>query len=150
MDFVNRFEEALNNGYIKAFFQPLTRTISGKVFGAEALARWDDPERGLIPPGEFINSLEEHKLIHKLDLAMVENVCRYYQQNDCKDMIFSINLSRLDFVETDMFREITDILNRYHVPVSAIHFEITESTMLTNPENTQSLFEQFHNAGFSI
>ncbi len=150
MDFVNRFEEALNNGYIKAFFQPLTRTISGKVFGAEALARWDDPERGLIPPGEFIDSLEEHKLIHKLDLAMVENVCRCYQQNECKDMTFSINLSRLDFVETDMFREITDILNRYHVPVSAIHLEITESTMLTNPENTQRLFEQFHNAGFSI
>lgn len=150
MELINNFEEALSNGYIKAYFQPLTRTISGKVFGAEALARWDDPERGLIPPGEFIDSLEEHKLIHKLDLAMVENVCRFYQQNECKDMTFSINLSRLDFVETDMFREITDILNRYNVPVNAIHLEITESTMLTNPENTQRLFEQFHKAGFSI
>lgn len=84
MDFVRRFEETLHNGYIKAYFQPLTRTISGKVFGAEALARWDDPERGLLPPAEFISLLEEQGLIHRLDLAMVENVCRFYRLSGCR------------------------------------------------------------------
>ena len=150
MDFVNSFEEALSKGYIKAYFQPLTRAITGKVCGAEALARWDDPELGLIPPGDFIGQLEKHRLIHKLDLAMLENVCRFYQQNDCKDMTFSINLSRVDFVKTDMFQEINKILSKYDVPVKTIHLEITESTMLTNQEYTRKLFDQFKDAGFSV
>ncbi|EXM37611.1 signal peptide protein [Ruminococcus albus SY3] len=150
MDFVNRFEDALSKGCIKTYFQPLTRTISGKVCGAEALARWEDPQRGLIPPGEFIGLLEEYRLIHKLDLAMLKNVCRFYQQNDCKDMTFSINLSRIDFVETDMLREITKILSEYDVPVNTIHLEITESTMLRNREKTRRLFKQFNDAGFSV
>ena len=150
MDFVNRFEDALSKGCIKTYFQPLTRTITGKVCGAEALARWEDPQRGLIPPGEFIGLLEEYRLIHKLDLAMLKNVCRFYQQNDCKDMTFSINLSRIDFVETDMLREITKILSEYDVPVNTIHLEITESTMLRNREKTRRLFKQFNDAGFSV
>ena len=150
MDFVNRFEDALNKGYIKTYFQPLTRTITGRISGAEALARWDDPQRGLIPPGEFIGLLEKYRLIHKLDLAMLENVCRFYRENDCKDMTFSINLSRIDFIEADMLQEITKILSKYDVPANTINLEITESTMLINRDNTLRLFKQLKDAGLSV
>lgn len=150
LELISKFDEALKNGYIKAFYQPLTRTVTGKVCGAEALARWLDPEFGLIPPGEFIGLLEQHGLIHRLDLAMIENVCRFYKKFDCRDMTFSVNLSRIDFKQTDMFSAITDIMKRYDVPVSAIHFEITESTMLADIENTRRLSKQFFDAGFEI
>ena len=112
LELISKFDEALKNGYIKAFYQPLTRTVTGKVCGAEALARWLDPEFGLIPPGEFIGLLEQHGLIHRLDLAMIENVCRFYKKYDCRDMTFSVNLSRIDFKQTDMFSAITDIMKR--------------------------------------
>ena len=148
MELLTRFEEALSKGYIKAYFQPLTRTLSGKVCGAEALARWVDPEKGTIPPMDFIPFLEEHRLIHKLDLKMLENVCKFYRDNNLTDMNFSINLSRIDFAETDMFTEISSILKKYDVPINAINLEITESTMLENTEKTRNLFDEFHNAGY--
>lgn len=115
-DFIERFEEALDKGYIKAYFQPLIRTISGKVCGAEALARWVDPVLGIIPPGEFIRLLEENRLIHKLDLAMLENVCRFYHRHGMDHFPCSVNLSRIDFEETDMFSAITGILKNMMFP----------------------------------
>ena len=150
MDFINRFEEAINKGHIKAFFQPLKRSISGMVCGCEALARWVDPKEGVIPPSEFIELLEENRLIYKLDLVMLENVCKFYKENNFKDLSFSINLSGVDFEEIDMFKAITDILNKYNVPTKTINLEITESVMIRNTSRTRKLFDKFHNAGFEI
>ncbi|MBQ7265196.1 MAG: EAL domain-containing protein [Firmicutes bacterium] len=147
---LEKFDEALKNGYIKAYFQPLTRSVSGKVCGAEALARWEDPDEGIISPAEFIGILEENRLIHKLDLAILENVCKFYKKSKFKDLTFSVNLSRLDFKETDMFAEITEIMSEYDVPASAISLEITESTMLGDYEVTHKLFNKFHDAGYKI
>ena len=150
MDFVKEFDNALKNGYIIPYFQPLTRAITGKVCGAEALARWIDPNKGLIPPKEIIPLLEENKLIYKLDLAMIENVCKFYNENKMKNQCFSINISRLDFEAVDMFKLIDDIMNKYNVPRNVIHLEITESIMLDAKININLLFEKFHKNGFEI
>ena len=149
---ISRLEDAIKNGQIKAYYQPLIRSISGKICGAEALARWEDPEHGTVSPDDFVPQLEEQRIIHKLDLAMVENICRFYQRlKACgRELPFTINLSRIDFMETDMFQAITEILDRYEVPVSAIHIEITESTLFGDAELTRRLFDQFHDAGFEI
>ncbi len=150
MDFVKEFDNAIKNGYIIPYFQPLTRSITGKVCGAEALARWIDPNKGVIQPNEFIPLLEENNLIYKLDLVMIENVCKFYNENKIKNLCFSINISRLDFKTADMFKLINDIMNKYNVPREAIHLEITESIMFDNKLDINDLFERFHNNGFEI
>lgn len=150
MDFVKEFDNAVKNGHIVAYFQPLTRAITGSVCSAEALARWIDPDLGIIPPSEFISILEEKRLIYKLDLAIIEDACKLYNENRNMNLNFSVNLSRIDFEEVDMFSLIEDILKKYNVPSNVIHLEVTEGTMIHNTKKTRYLFDQFHNAGFEV
>ena len=150
---VSNFDKALSEGYIRAYYQPVIRTLTEKICSVEALARWQDPVMGLLSPFLFINVLEKYRLIHKLDLYILENICITY--NQMKQMglqlhPFSINLSRLDFDEVDMLKAISDILKKYKVPSKAIHIEITESVMLDNTAYFRRIFDSFHDAGFAI
>jgi len=102
---VNHLDEALEKGYIKPYFQPVVRAVSGDLCGMEALCRWIDPERGFISPAVFIPALENSQLIHKLDSYIIKEVCKIYRFNiDNKiEMIpVSFNLSKLDFILTDI------------------------------------------------
>jgi EAL domain-containing protein (putative c-di-GMP-specific phosphodiesterase class I) len=150
---LDNFEKALENGYIRAYFQPVIRTLTGKMCSAEALARWDDPVAGLLSPYLFISVLEEHRLIHKLDLVILDSICDTYSKLKNQGLRvhpFSINLSRIDFDEIDMFEAVMEILNKYDVPPHAIHIEITESVMLDNTSYFKRVFDKFHEAGFEI
>ncbi len=66
--------EAIRQGWIQVYYQPILRAISGQLCGMEALARWDDPKRGLLPPASFIGPLERAQLIWKLDLSVIRQV----------------------------------------------------------------------------
>ena len=150
---VNNFESALEKGYVKAYYQPVIRTLTERICSVEALARWQDPVVGLLSPFLFINVLEKNRLIHKLDLAILDNICVTY--NKMKELglplhPFSINLSRLDFDEIDMLDAISKTLEKYDVPSTAIHIEITESVMLDNTAYFRRIFDSFHDAGFAI
>ena len=150
---VENFESALESGYVKAYYQPVIRTLTQKICSVEALARWQDPVVGLLSPFLFINVLEKYHLIHKLDLAILENICVTYNEMKKKGLAlhpFSINLSRLDFDEIDMLGAISDTLAKYDVPSTAIHIEITESVMLDNTAYFRRIFDSFHDAGFAI
>ncbi len=150
---VDNFDSALANGSIRAYYQPVIRTLTEKICSVEALARWHDPVMGLLSPFLFINVLEKYRLIHKLDLYILENICITYSDMREKGLPlhpFSINLSRLDFDEIDMLKAISDILRKYNVPSKAIHIEITESVMLDNTAYFRRIFDSFHDAGFAI
>lgn len=150
---VDNFDSALSSGAIRAYYQPVIRTLTEKICSVEALARWQDPVMGLLSPFLFINVLEKYRLIHKLDLYILENICVTYNEMRDKGLPlhpFSINLSRLDFDEIDMLKAISDILRKYNVPSKAIHIEITESVMLDNTAYFRRIFDSFHDAGFAI
>ena len=150
---VDNFDNALASGAIRAYYQPVIRTLTEKICSVEALARWQDPVMGLLSPFLFINVLEKYRLIHKLDLYILENICVTYNEMKEKGLPlhpFSINLSRLDFDEIDMLKAISDILRKYNVPSKAIHIEITESVMLDNTAYFRRIFDSFHDAGFAI
>ena len=150
---IENFEEAAENGYIKAYFQPIIRTLTGKVCCMETLARWNDPQKGLLPPYVFIETLEKHRLICKLDLIMLENICRHYNMiagTGKAPIPYSFNLSRLDFDEPDISDRITGILEKYNVPSSAVHIEITESVLMNNTERFRTIFNDLHRCGFEI
>ena len=106
MDFVEKFNDALSKGNIKPYFQPLTRAISETICGVEVLARWIDDENGLVLPCDFIQKLEENRIIYKLDLTILEEVCKFYNKCQYKDITFSVNISGVDFEEIDMFKSI--------------------------------------------
>lgn len=150
---VNNFESALEKGYVKAYYQPVIRTLTERICSVEALARWQDPVAGLLSPFLFINVLEKYHLIHKLDLAILDNICITYNEMRNQGLPlhpFSINLSRLDFDEIDMLDAISKTLDKHNVPSTAIHIEITESVMLDNTAYFRRIFDSFHDAGFAI
>ena len=150
---IKNFETAIENNYVKPFFQPIIRSLTGEICAAETLARWEDPDKGLLAPYMFIDVLEKKHLIHKLDLKMLEDVCRGYarfREKGISPLPFSVNLSRLDFEENDIFERITGILKKYNVPASAVHLEITESVMLDKVESFRIVFNCFKAAGFEM
>ena len=134
---VSHIDEAVKKGWIKVFYQPIVDTATDSVCAFEALARWKDPELGMISPGEFIETLEEYRQIHKLDICIVEQVCRDYVEAKEKDRLIlpvSINLSRLDFELCDIAGMISEIADRYGVPREHLEIEITESALSRNAQ----------------
>ena len=149
---VNHIDDAIANGYIKVYYQPVVRTISETFCGMEALARWIDPEQGFLNPGEFIGALEESKQIHKLDSHVIELVCREMRdQLDQGNPVVpvSFNLSRLDFTGCDIFEVVEGILERYKIERDYIRVEITESIMASD-SYIQHEIEKFREVGYEV
>lgn len=129
---VTHFYEALEKGWIEVYYQPEVRALTREICGFEALARWRDPERGLISPGVFVPVLEDAHLIDRLDLYVLQRVCEDLQhiRREGLDVThISVNLSRIDFQLNDMLQEVKSICCAYGVPRGFLHIEITESAL---------------------
>ncbi len=116
---IDHFQKAMDNRWIQVYFQPVIRSISGTMASVEALARWVDPKKGTISPGIFIPYLEESRQIRKLDLYVLEEICRMYQgQKEMGKTVIptSFNLSRLDFFQGSIFEDVETIRERYQMP----------------------------------
>ncbi len=147
------FTEALEKGYIKTYYQREVRALTGQNCGYEALARWEDPEYGMISPAVFVTVLEDAHLIHRLDLYMVENVCkdiRLVLNMGWEAQPVSVNLSRLDFMLCDIFEEVQRIREKYDLPPSMLNIEITESALASDTEPLDRAMELFREAGYKI
>lgn len=150
---INHFEEALSKDWIHVFFQPIIRSCTGRICSGESLARWVDPKYGLLTPNVFINTLEEYHLIHKLDLFVVEKICREYRDHHKNKHLFvsvSFNLSRLDFDACDIFEEVDKIVRNYEVPRQMLHVEITESVLISSDAYVKEQIKRFHKAGYQV
>ena len=129
---VQHFEEAMQCGWIKVYYQPILTTATKEISAMEALARWADPDRGLISPGVFIPVLSRYHLLHKLDLYMVEQICREFRVR--KDaglpgIPVSVNFSAQDFDYIDVTEILEKTLEKYEVPRDSIIVEITEQDL---------------------
>lgn len=150
---LDNFDEALENGHIQVHYQPILRTIGARMSDAEALARWIDPVQGFISPGDFIPVLEEFRLIHKLDLRIVELVCtdwQYVSGLGRTAVPININLSRYDLELCDIVDETIAIMERYNVPPHMINIEITESAFSQRNDLLRSAIDRFHEYGMQV
>lgn len=153
-DYVSRhMDEAVEKGYIKAYYQPIVRTVSGALCGMEALARWEDPEKGFLQPVDFISALEESRQIHKLDLEIIRQVCENFSRCMAEGrpvVPVSVNLSRLDFLQCDIFQEVENRVLEYNVPRDMIHIEITERLLNAMDSRIRQGLQRFRKAGYEI
>ncbi|MCR5453104.1 MAG: EAL domain-containing protein [Lachnospiraceae bacterium] len=150
---LENIDNAVENGWIKVYYQPVIRTISRELCGLEALARWDDPRHGLLSPAVFIPVLEKQGLIPKLDVYMLQQICRDFHEIFKKQKFLvpiSMNLSRADFENTDIFGHIIHTVGKYAVPRDMLHIEITESMLGRDSEYMLSQIEHFHEEGFQV
>ncbi len=150
---VNNIDNAIANGCIEVFYQPVVSTKSGQICGLEALARWRDPTYGLLPPGAFIEILEEYRQIYKLDRCIIEQVCRDYRKAAEQNMPFapvSLNFSRLDFELCDIVGFLAEVVQKYDVPKNYIEVEITESALTDQQDFLPDAIRTLRKNGYNV
>ena len=150
---INNIDTALKNGYIEVYYQPVVWAEDGKVCGAEALARWNDPVHGFLAPATFIPVLEEYHQIHKLDMFILETVCQDIQKshdNNYQTFPISVNFSRLDFKLGNSVSEISEFIKKYGVNKNEIHIEITETALTDEDSSLKEALVDFRAQGFSL
>ena len=143
---IENFDRALKEGWIRIYYQAITRTLTGKGCAAEALARWVDPVKGILSPGQFIPVLEKYHLLYKLDLFMAEQVCKDFirrQERGLPLVPVTVNFSAQDFDYVYIPEQLEQIYMK-HCPnlypeKKYLIVEITEQDMA---QATDSFYEQ--------
>ena len=150
---VSRIDEAVENGWIVAYYQPVVYAKDRKLCGVEALARWIDPKFGFLNPGVFVGALEDAQLAYKLDLCMLEIVCKNMRRildNGGTLVPASINFSRADFSIIDVPNEVVRITKKYNIDPKYLHVEITESALLGGQVDLKAAMDRLKENGFAI
>ena len=134
-------------------YQPICDLHTGAIQSVEALVRWQHPEHGLLAPGVFIPIAEETGLMQTIDMWVLRTACRqlrlWHAQGHAA-LIVSVNLSARNFQTANLPQIIQQILSEEHIRPSAIQFEITESAVMVDIEQTCRLLAQIHTLGFHI
>ena len=150
---IDHLDQAINENWIKAFYQPIVRATTLKVCDEEALARWIDPERGMLSPAEFIPILEDSKLIYKVDLRMVDIILekmRNQRRAGLHVVPISVNLSRTDFDVCDMVEEICNRVDAAGIARELLTIEITESVIGADFDFMKEQIDRFQKLGFRV
>ena len=150
---INNLDKALEDNWIKVYYQPIVRAATGKVCDEEALARWIDPLKGMISPGEFIPILENAMLIYKLDLYVLDQILakmKAAKRAGLSIVPHSLNLSRVDFDTCDIVEEVTRRVDAAGIPRDALTIEVTESIIGRDFEFMKDQIERFQSLGFKV
>src|SRR6202051_2701789 len=140
---------ALAQGGFRLFYQPLVNLQPKKVTAFEALMRWEHPERGLVPPSEFIPVAEEMGLIVQLGEWALRQACT--QAMEWTDGIcVSVNLSPLQFSKGTLVSTVMSALASSGLPASRLELEITESVLLEGSNHNARILDQLHELGVRI
>ncbi|MBR1763862.1 MAG: bifunctional diguanylate cyclase/phosphodiesterase [Ruminococcus sp.] len=150
---INNVDTAIESGWIKVYYQPVVETKGETIIGFEALARWLDPTYGLLPPSAFIEVLEEHRQIHKIDICIIEEVCKTYRaaaDNGWPFAPVSLNFSRLDFELCNIVDELWRLAKKYNVPREYLDVEITESALSDNQDLLKAAMRSLKELGYKV
>ncbi len=155
---IEHFSKALENGWFKVYYQGIVSVNTWKGVALEALARWVDPNRGIISPGEFIPVLERYHLLHRIDLYMFEQVCLEFGERYRAELPLlpvSVNISRQDFDHVDMVAELNRIvektgLEQYGIGREHLIIEITEQDIAMATDRFYEQLRGIRESGFRL
>lgn len=149
---IGEFDQAIRENQFQMFLQPLVG-VNGELKGAEALARWIHPARGLVMPVNFIPIVEKSGMIIRLDEYIWDLAARKLREwNDrgIKDVTISVNISAKDFYYTDLFQTFTGLVEKYKISPCSLNLEITESALMTDVNMHMETLAKLQNYGFYI
>lgn len=128
---------ALDRQQFRVHYQPIVSLEQGRITGCEALVRWEHPERGLVSPAEFIPLAEETGLILPLGNWVLQDACRQVRawlDSGLPPISVAVNLSARQFRQSDLVASISEALERARLDCSLLKLELTESTVMEDPE----------------
>ena len=150
---LTHWREAIKKDWIKIYYQPVLDVLSNKVVSLEALARWVDPQLGVISPGTFVPVLEDRQLMWEMDLHILRLVCTHLGRRLRlgKDIIpVSVNISRNDLSVPDLHERIKEAIEENGLSPRDVAIEITESALLDHEDIIHEHLRLFHEAGHRV
>ena len=149
----SKLKRAFERDELLVHYQPKYNLETGEVCGAEALVRWELPERGIIYPSDFIPIAEETNLIVEIGEWVLDRVCedfRYWQQSISAPGRVSVNLSLKQLRQRNFIGRLTSILRGHQVSPTSLELEITETTLMENPTRTIKLLDELYSLGLHL
>jgi diguanylate cyclase (GGDEF)-like protein len=150
-------EAALRDGRLEEglelHFQPIVRSGSGEIYGAEALLRWRHPERGLLLPGEFLFAAESAAVSEAISRWVLHFACRAvagWRKRHVSDLRVAVNLTARAFEDPGLARMVTTALEESGLPASALELEITETMALLQIQDPSSILAELRARGTRV
>ncbi len=152
LSLLTELRAAISEGQLRLYLQPKLSLDTAKVVGAEALVRWQHPQRGLVPPLQFIPFAEKTGFIRQLTLWVFEEAARHWHMLMGEGLLItlSVNLSARDLLDPELPQKFQALLIQHAVPAEAFCLEITESATMDDPQRAQATLERLHAMGFSL
>ncbi len=151
LSLLTELRRAVEQDELRLFLQPKIRVDGGQLCGAEALVRWQHPERGLVPPMQFIPFAEQTGFVRQLTLWMFDQAAT--QQARLRELGIervSVNLSTRDLLDIELPEKLDAILIRHRAPATAFCLEITESAIMDDPERAEATINRLAARGFKL
>lgn len=144
VEIASELRRALDQQELRVFYQPVHDLQDSRLVGVEALVRWQHPERGLVPPGEFIPIAERTGLIADIDAWVMDQACRQMGQwlADGAPLSFiAVNVSSRLFARRELYEQVAQVLHTTGLNPAYLELEVTESAVMEDPEVA---LEQLH------
>lgn len=148
-----RLRKAIEQQELRVYYQPQMDIATGRMVGAEALVRWQDPIEGLIPPSRFIPIAEETSLIVKIGEWVLREACkqgRLWLDMGLPPLILAVNVSPHQFQRSDISAVVATALNETGFPATQLELEITESGLMGNQDNITDILNALHERGIHL
>lgn len=145
--------DALENREFLVYLQPKFNLETGLQAGAEALIRWMHPEKGLMYPGRFIETFEKNGFVTRLDMYMLEELCRrikVWTGKGYRPMPLSLNISQQNLLNPEFVNDAIALTEKYGVSPNLIIFEMSEKVVTDNMSILNGIMEQMKNHGFVV
>ncbi len=152
LSLLTELRRAVEHNELRLYLQPKVPLHGQAGRAAEALVRWQHPQRGLVPPMEFIPFAEQTGFVRQLTLWMFEEVARLLADPRMQGMPLrvSVNLSTRDLLDPELSTRLSAILARHGVPASAFCLEITESAIMDDPLRAEAMLNRLSEQGFKL
>ena len=151
LSLLSELRHAVEAGELRLFLQPKVALADGRLAGAEALLRWQHPQRGLVPPMEFIPFAEQTGFVRRLTLWVFEEAARQWRSLQARGPVrVSVNLSTRDLLDLELAAKLAALLRRHGAPAGGFCLEITESAIMDDPARAEATLNALSASGFKL
>lgn len=138
----NNLRHALERREFILYYQPKISLLTGNLIGAEALIRWRHPQRGIVPPAEFISLLEDTGMINEVGRWALQSACtqnKAWMDGGMPPFRIAVNISARQFLHNDLTKHVAEALEKSGLSPDQLELELTESLLMQEPEHADQL-----------
>lgn len=153
VELASELRRAIDRQELRVFYQPVHDLESSRILGVEALVRWQHPERGMVPPGDFIPIAEQSGLIGEIDGWVLNTACRQmcaWLAAGVGVSFVAVNVSSRLFSRGDLDRHVAEVLRETGLDPAYLELEVTESAVMEDPEQAIEQLHRLRELGISL